>query len=606
MSLVIPEVISDYLSNQDTSLLPIEDYDQVQHLLALVKQHEDYSAEEKKGIFAEISAFEFQPSDKGVRGAWDIYWTSHMSGTNADGREFHIPEINFVDQDVLDYWVSRSREAKHSVLKARYADLAWEIGKYCNRQSKLKGEIKRKISHELPLLAIDAYLEAINKNLYIDDYSVWKVFGRAIELAVSLNDEPRIALIKVVMFSYSKTHELEKSFMWWQLDNLTLEYAKQLKITPEESEDIVLILSRALEKTSDTAFPETFDPHNALSAARRLSQRHKANGKVELARVAIKRGCFAFESAAEIATALLAISWLEDLIPIYRSENMNEEAVRIENLIRTRSGGVQAEMKSFETSIEIPKDEMEKWVKNIVGKEVNEALARIALKFLIREDSTKESVRRTTKDAPLMAMMGSSIINDDGFTVARVGSVQEDMDGRAIQHTTTLVQINSIWLFNAYQGTKEKYNLKPKDILDFLKPCGLFRDGRIPLIESGLIAWFEKDAFKCIHILVPQIEAGIRNLLADMGGSVMEADAKLGGFQAIGFGKIINNFLFQSKVDKDLRFHLKSLYSDARGINLRNDIAHGLINPEILNTTIADWVVHTLLLIGCLKVIGKN
>ena len=107
---------------------------------------------------------------------------------------------------------------------------------------------------------------------------------------------------------------------------------------------------------------------------------------------------------------------------------------------------------------------------------------------------------------------------------------------------------------------------------------------------------------KAIHILVPQIEAALRDLLAALGAPVMIPDTDLGGFQVIGLGKILSHEIFHARTPKDLRFHLRALYSDRRGINLRNHLAHGLAHPELLNMGLSNWVVHTLLLIGMLHI----
>lgn len=48
----------------------------------------------------------------------------------------------------------------------------------------------------------------------------------------------------------------------------------------------------------------------------------------------------------------------------------------------------------------------------------------------------------------------------------------------------------------------------------------------------------------------------------------------------------------------DLVLHLRTLYVDPRGHNLRNDLAHGILQAASLNLTTCLWVIHTLLLLG--------
>ena len=37
---------------------------------------------------------------------------------------------------------------------------------------------------------------------------------------------------------------------------------------------------------------------------------------------------------------------------------------------------------------------------------------------------------------------------------------------------------------------------------------------RLPLVREGLAAWFAEDYVKAIHVLVPQVEAAVRELLS--------------------------------------------------------------------------------------------
>ena len=56
---------------------------------------------------------------------------------------------------------------------------------------------------------------------------------------------------------------------------------------------------------------------------------------------------------------------------------------------------------------------------------------------------------------------------------------------------------------------------------------------------------------------------------------------------------------------RPIRFHLSTLYCDQRGINLRNQLAHGLADVGMLHMGVANWVVHSVLLLGCLRLGAK-
>lgn len=234
------------------------------------------------------------------------------------------------------------------------------------------------------------------------------------------------------------------------------------------------------------------------------------------ARRAIKTGGAAFEEVAKGAQSLLASAWLEDLIPRYRNEGMSEAVARVEAAIRNRAGEASGEMKRIEVPVSIPKAELDKWADQVAGTTVEEAFRRIAAAGLIREESAKKSIQGMLANAPLLAHMPSSILGADGFTTAKVGSIYDDLDGRTIQHAADLFGWYAPWLYVALNHTKEKHGLEIDALIAWLAQCPYFVASREPLLRAGLVAWSREQPVEAIHILVPQIEAALRDILGGL------------------------------------------------------------------------------------------
>jgi hypothetical protein len=47
------------------------------------------------------------------------------------------------------------------------------------------------------------------------------------------------------------------------------------------------------------------------------------------------------------------------------------------------------------------------------------------------------------------------------------------------------------------------------------------------------------------------------------------------------------------------------LYIDRRGLNIRNDLAHGLMEMKMFNRAVADRVFHSLLVLSLLRAVSK-
>ena len=443
MGLTVPKVLFNILAEADSSALPIDVMGLAGKLSTAIKEPKALTIEERRGAFAEIEALRFQRPHGTERRPWGIYWSDLSSGTTSTGAEFHSPDIADVDVEILAHWISRSEQAKHPVLRARFSDLAWEIGRYLKLQPKVDdAQAKAPISIDIPFhlthRAIDAYLETIETELYEDEYDAWQFLDRAIGLAISINDSIRIKKAKIALFAFYRLKAADGKFMWGRFDHLTWEYAKALDLDTGEKQEIIDALERVLAISSDISRPQRFDPHDATAAADGLARRRAQTNEPGEARRAMQTAALAFEEVARIATRLTAIAWLEDLIPRYRNLGMTEDAVRIEQTIRRRAQEAQGEMKHIEIPFTIPKEELDAWTEQLSGNSLGEGLSRIAFACLIKESSTEKSLRSMSENAPLFALMPSAVMGSDGFTTAKVGSINDDMEGRAIQHAATL------------------------------------------------------------------------------------------------------------------------------------------------------------------------
>lgn len=606
MTLTIPKQLSSLIDETDASQQPIDFLGLAGRMSAALANVGTLPIEERRGAFAEIEALRFQPPH-GQRYPWGIYWTPLGSGIRQDGTEFHSPDVADIDDDILSHWIARSETANHPACRARFADLAWEIGRHLkHRQTPDGSQPATPISVQVQVVlvhrAIDSYLESVTKKLFGDEYDAWKFLDRAIELSICINDSARINTVKQELFAYYNQAAGGQRPMWWRFDQITWDKAKGLNLTDSEKQQIIDALEKVLTVSSDHSDTQRFNPHDAMSAADSLARRREQRSEPAEAKRAIKTAALAFEEAARLANGLTAIAWLEDLIPRYRNLGMVDDAARVERTIRERARDAKGEMKHIEVPITIPQAELDDWVNRVLGNSIEEAFGRIAVGSMIKKDATENSVRQMHKDAPLSAMISISIMGPDGFTAATIGSLENDIEGRSIQHAADQFNWRAPWLYMALNGAKERYGFDTDKVIECATRCGWFSSEREPLLRTGIEAWFSDDPVKAIHILVPQIEAALRDILAAFGAPVRKPDPDLGGFQVIGMGQVLNHPMFIELMPADVRFHLRVLYSDARGINLRNHLAHGLVHPEMLGMGVANWVMHSVLLIGMIRV----
>jgi len=185
---------------------------------------------ERRRVWAEISAFNFMPSTRPEGSIWETYFAPSMSATRPDGTEVHSPDIKDVDGAIISYWAKRSGEAHHPIMRARYADLVWDL-------SRIVTGNRPEIAHAQH--AIDAYIDVIDKKFYFNEAQAEDFVQRALGLAIRINDTLRTSKAKTAVFDlYALVGDIEQRGSWWLLfDNLY--DMKNLDLSDAEQQTVI-------------------------------------------------------------------------------------------------------------------------------------------------------------------------------------------------------------------------------------------------------------------------------------------------------------------------------------------------------------------------------
>jgi hypothetical protein len=135
------------------------------------------------------------------------------------------------------------------------------------------------------------------------------------------------------------------------------------------------------------------------------------------------------------------------------------------------------------------------------------------------------------------AHMPQAVMADD-HVAAKVGSVENDPYGRLLQRTSTSFALSGIWLQVALERAIETHDEMPEHFVSWANRLDLFDD--LTFLIEGVRAWYERDLVKAVHVLVPQIERGLRGIVAKLGKPVTKAHSTVAGVGvAIGMGDIL-------------------------------------------------------------------
>ena len=144
--------------------------------------------------------------------------------------------------------------------------------------------------------------------------------------------------------------------------------------------------------------------------------------------------------------------------------------------------------------------------------------------------------------------------------------------------------------------------MTPEHVVDFVVQSPLFTDDRLPLIRRGVQAHFVGDYVQAIHVLIPQLERAVVGLTSLLGGTSTKPHRSS---RAVMQSKSLNDALDDDDVRRilgpDLRMYLVSMLSHPKGMNIRNDVSHGLWSPQAFSKQASERVLHVLLALGSLR-----
>jgi lysyl-tRNA synthetase class 1 len=587
-SLSLPKEIANRLGALEEGMSPLHELDIAGILQEVGTKAKDLDSQAKDALWAETIAFNVMHYPENP---WKTYFGPISTMEDANGKVYYSPDVAEAPVGTIAYWEKRAHESIHPILRARYADLVWDLGI-------VMGETRR--NPQMAILAIDAYLTSIP--LRTEMSYKFEAAGRALELAIFLKDTVKIEKSRKALLSLH-AEAMTVGHHWWEAFDRLIDN-KKANLTEAELKMLVSNLEDRLNEFSDTD-PSKFNPHDVQHVAKRLIPYYeKINRPDDVKRLKTAVGK-AFEYFGSLGDGMVGSYAMQTAFSSYRSAGLNGDSQRIRLAMEKKIGDARQQMASFSTTITITKNEMDEYLSTIVVKDLGQTLVNIVCDFLNNRRELEERVQKLSEDSPVMAMMPMAIMAEDRV-VATIGSVETDPEGHLLRQATINLSLSNIWLHQALSKTIETHQLSPGHIVDWANRLGLFKE--TALLLEGVKAAFDKDFVKAIHILIPQIENGLRQIVASLGKPITKAYPRgvSGASIVLNMGDILNDPTITELLGRDLTLHLLALYADPRGRNLRNELAHGLMSAAEMDESTVEWLIHTLLIFGIWDELAKK
>lgn len=511
----------------------------------------------------------------------------------ADGQRSFTP-IDLTQVEI-DYLVTAADKITIPILQARITDILWLYTKPKNPK--------------YLRMAMESYLSISICNEFFQP-EIYDFWYRAAFLAKATNHQNYTNEIKSKLLC-----EIETPSTTWDFHKLRI-----IRIIVENKLDtnILEFLADTLIKEQEKFKPQ--DDFNIveqyLNMAENLFKKAKLEDKLIYA---IYLRAKAIEEHADFRVTdsnmaanyfyKMALQIYRNIPSKYRNQYQAEQSLsRVESKI-TKSGKIMmSEMKSLEIKMNISSLQ-EHSIKHVQGKSsLFETLLYFSSVFVT--DSYQKQLEKSQdiiRQSVLSHIMPYITISSEGRKVDEIPFLNEDNSDEvifktAIKNFSMKVQlaVNGC-IIPALDKIQEDWTISKEFLIQLCCSSSIVPEKREHLIGKALYLGFEGDFSTSIHLLAPQVENIVRQLLKKEGVSTTTTDLQ-GIENEIGLSSLLDKEKSKEILGDDLWFELHVVFTSSLSANLRNQIAHGLLDDETSNSIysvyawwlIFKWIIRSI------------
>lgn len=523
------------------------------------------------------------------------------------GRRSTLPE-DFTE-DELAFFDEIISDINEPWLKSRLADILWLL--------------KRPRNIEYAKLAITSYISLpIDGATWVCDVN--KCWERVTRLCIQIKWLEKLKEIKVNLFSaFCLEYPTDRFMKLWiaeLLDNLRID------------NDFINEIALSLQKTA-TNLQNQSDFHSAIQYFELASKKHKqySNDKGWLVCLIGVAECYQLEADSRSGDSnMVSNSFYEKAIKAYRRiPTKHRNTYGVEDKIRSLREKITAtgqaslsEMGMVRTpGIDIS-DMMKQSIEHVANKQSSEEALMYFTGLFNGADCQELEVnaKKTMQGSFLSSFFGSIQMSSDGRVVAKTPAMNLNADednsvNKAVLHRQIQQQFSievqlvvEGQILPALRQLLMEHRFTKEFLTAICNHSPIVPQNRDELLGYALWLGFEYEFGAAIYLLCPQVEHIIRTQLKDAGAHTSNLD-KEGIENENGLSTLMDLPEAHKLFGDNLTFEIKSVFTDPLGFNLRNEVAHGLLDDNTsssIHTIYAWWMVLKLVITSIMNGVSKN
>jgi hypothetical protein len=456
-------------------------------------------------------------------------------------------DLGDLREKTIDIWTVAATSATSAMVRARFCDLLWVAR--ANRPD------------TWALLAVDNYLQAIDDEQWSE--LMRSVGGvRALEISKSLRDVRKVEEVTNNLMAF-----VEKilSSPDPQPGCVIPVVERLLDLESSPKALIRVLVQKVREVFRDNVF--ILAQVDGLSLQLLVSD----DERIQISRDAALRQI----GAASNAEGIAKLSHLESALANSRKFGLRDLENQIVSELRTLTKS-DLGLKEISAEISISNVQFDAFIDAVVGDDsCDEALLRFgAHNPSGTQEETTQAVQEFMRDFPLLRMFPLTVVSQEGHILKRIREHSERMRYETGKYTTMRVQLFSECALEILGRLKLRYGTIVPGTL-FFEESLISEDLREP-IQSTFAIFEQQDFDASAHYGIHRIERIVRHIAELAGIKSVSWKSNSKGYEYLTLGRLLAEL--ETRVNASSARYLRELLVSDVSVNLRNRIAHGLVD----------------------------
>jgi hypothetical protein len=216
-------------------------------------------------------------------------------------------------------------------------------------------------------------------------------------------------------------------------------------------------------------------------------------------------------------------------------------------------------------------------------------------KEISNEDYVGERVKKDMNDHPLSLAFSHQNFTEIGPSSPVHTDSNEIMNSEIQNYIRFYVLYFDGWIAKLVSEMEADGKLTSEGVESYVSSFGILDETSIFLLKRGIVHHFQRDYVASLHILIPQIETVLRQLLEYRNMSVFKDDKQ--AIMVRELGGLLGMQEIKEILGQDFHKYMQIKYVEVNGINLRNRLSHGLLRKDEFSHSHSFSVIYTILIL---------